>query len=302
MRQIGTIDTESQARIFRAYLLTRDIHSDLDQRKDKRWAVWVHEETRLDEARQELERFLANPKDPVYMEAASSGLELERQKQREEAEYQKLQTDLRLKWHMSQSGSSVLTLVLIMISVGVFVLQNFPQTRETVNSLLSIQAFQVHDGYITFSKRALNEVRQGQVWRLITPIFLHFSFLHILFNMLWLRMLGGAVETVLGTWKLAGFVLAFAIVSNFVQYYGWGPRFGGMSGVVYGLFAYTWLVGRAENEPRYYIDSFNVGLMLFWLVASMVGIIPNVANGAHVAGLLMGAAAAGIRLKGKFKF
>ena len=51
MRLIGYINTESQARVFRSYLLTRGLKSDVEQSQDKRWGIWVHEEPRLDEAK-----------------------------------------------------------------------------------------------------------------------------------------------------------------------------------------------------------------------------------------------------------
>ena len=39
----------------------------------------------------------------------------------------------------------------------------------------------------------------GELWRIWTPMFMHFSLLHILFNLLWVWMIGGAIERLQGT-------------------------------------------------------------------------------------------------------
>ena len=297
MRQIGTIDNESQARIFRAYLLTLNIHSDVEQTRDRTWAVWVHEENRLDEAREELDRFMADPRNPIYVSAADEGRKLEKAREQEDRKFRERHVDLRTKWHTSQMTGGPLTLILILVSIATTVLMQFPQWGTFIKSAFSIMAYKPMGEYVVFSRDPLAEIKNGQIWRLVTPIFLHFGIMHILFNMLWLKLLGGAVEAVRGTKWLAIHVLVYAIAGNVIQFFMGGPLFGGMSGVNYGLFAYVWLVGKVENEPRYFIDSFNIGLMLFWFFACLFGIIPNVANGAHAGGLVLGALAAVIRLR-----
>jgi len=296
MRQIGSIESESQARVFRSYLLTLGIHADLDQTRDKRWAIWVHEETRLDEARQELEKFLTDPRHERYQAGAKTGVEIEKTILKDNKKYKERHVDLRTAWHKNQMTGGALTLTLIFISVGIYVLQNMPGTSVFIERWLSIQTYELNAGGF-YTTSFLAEVMHGQVWRLITPIFLHSTILHILFNMMWLKTLGGDIEAVEGTKKFALQVVTYAIVSNVLQLYFVHPMFGGMSGVNYGLFAYVWLVGKHTHEVRYQLDPVTIGLMLFWFVACWLGWIGNVANWAHTGGLILGAIWATIKLR-----
>ena len=62
--------------------------------------------------------------------------------------------------------------------------------------------------------KAFPEIRAGEVWRLVTPIFLHGRLLHLLFNMLWLYQLGGQIETQESSRSVAVMVLIFAIITS----------------------------------------------------------------------------------------
>jgi len=136
----------------------------------------------------------------------------------------------------------------------------------------------------------------GQYWRLITPAFIHFGWLHIVFNSLWLWDLGSKVERVMGGFNMLALFLVIALVSNVAQFVFGGPSlFGGMSGVVYGLLGFSW-VGPIL-QPRWRIQP-APGIMIFmvgWLVACILGVVSAmgfgaIANAAHVGGLLSGAA------------
>ena len=98
-------------------------------------------------------------------------------------------------------------------------------------------------GYLLISAESqeLPEVRRGEVWRLVTPIFIHLNLLHIFFNMIWTRDLGTAIEIRRGSLRYVGLVLFCAVVSNYAQNVITGPGFGGMSGVGYGLFGYIFI-------------------------------------------------------------
>ena len=45
--------------------------------------------------------------------------------------------------------------------------------------------------------------KRGQVWRFLTPVFLHASFVHLALNLLSTIVIGSGLENGLGSWKLA---------------------------------------------------------------------------------------------------
>ncbi len=135
----------------------------------------------------------------------------------------------------------------------------------------------------------------GQYWRLVTPVFLHFGWLHIVFNSLWLWDLGRRVEQVLGHFNMFMLFLVIAVVSNVSQFeFGGAGLFGGMSGVVYGLLGFSWVAPLLQPGWQIQPSSPIMLFMVGWLVACMAGMVEvlgfgAIANAAHVGGLLCGA-------------
>jgi len=134
----------------------------------------------------------------------------------------------------------------------------------------------------------LPEILQGEVWRLITPIFIHYTIIHILFNMMWLYDLGGLIEKQQSAPRLGLLIGAIGILSNLGQFVWDGPKFGGMSGVVYGLLAYVWIQGKLNPRFGLVLHQQVVYMMLIWFVLCWSGLIGNIANMAHTVGLLSG--------------
>ena len=63
-----------------------------------------------------------------------------------------------------------------------------------------------------------------------------------------------------------------------------------MSGVVYGLLGYIWMRGKFDPGSGLYLHPSTVTMMIIWFFACFTPIIPNVANAAHAAGLVIGIA------------
>lgn len=136
------------------------------------------------------------------------------------------------------------------------------------------------------------EIMHGQIWRLITPIFLHLSFLHILFNMMWFKDLGYLMEFNFGKNYLLKFMLVSALGSNLLQYFVSGPQFGGMSGVLYGMLGFVWVHKRLNPDFEYALPRYDIGMMIGWYFLCLTGALGPIANSAHGGGLVVGILAA----------
>jgi len=183
---------------------------------------------------------------------------------------------------------SPLTLALITLSFVGFSLVYLNAPMQWL-AQLTFTPFRISGEQIQFYEAS------GEYWRLITPAFIHFGWLHIVFNSLWLWDLGARVERVMGSFNMLLLFLVIALVSNVAQFVFGGPGlFGGMSGVVYGLLGFCWagplLQPKWEIQPTRGIMLFMVG----WLLLCVLGVVEvlgfgAIANAAHVGGLVSGA-------------
>lgn len=137
-------------------------------------------------------------------------------------------------------------------------------------------------------------LENGQPWRLLTPTFLHFTFLHIVFNALWIWEFGKRLEQFLGTFFYIGSFLAIAIGANYLQFLlNQTGIFGGLSGVVYGYLGMLFILSRFFPENILKIPTGIYIFMVIWLLLGILKIVDafiagSVANGAHLGGLIMG--------------
>lgn len=154
----------------------------------------------------------------------------------------------------------------------------------TLNTQLAELVFQTLRISDTF-----NDLPWTQPWRFISPTLLHFSTLHFLFNVFWWWYLGGRFERTYGSTYLVLALVFCAVVSNVAQLYDSGPYFGGLSGVIYGLFGIATVV--AWQRPRHplFLPNGLIVFMLVWLALGYTDLLwVNVANTAHLTGLIAG--------------
>jgi GlpG protein len=107
--------------------------------------------------------------------------------------------------------------------------------------------------------------------------------------MMWLWELGPRIERAQSTLALAGTIVVLGLLSNTVQYvYGGDNRFGGMSGVVYGLFAYIWMWQLFDPRKGLSLPASLIWFMLISLVIMTLLDLQMIANEAHIGGFLAG--------------
>ena len=289
MRSIGTIQDKEQAHRFALYLHAQGIENQVEALPPEGYEVWVLSEDRLVEARELLGRFLEDPDDPEYARASAAARALLEEAARRTAHARNREIDIRTQWRLQILGAiPLLTFMLILASVAVFLAMK-TGAEEKVRDLLSITRFETVGAYIRW-RPGLPEILHGQVWRLFTPMLIHFNILHILFNLLWLKDLGTLVERRYGRLRFVLLVGALGAFSNLGQYMVTGPFFGGMSGVVFGLLGFVWLRGRFDPSAGFHLPRIIVFMMGAWFFLCLFGFIPHIANTAHAVGLGIGMA------------
>jgi GlpG protein len=281
MRCLGSLSDHAQRERALAFFAGHGIAVSIDEDGDHP-EVWGVEEDTLAEAERLLKTFEADPSDAAIDEAVAKGRKVKPVATATAGSRYTVKS--RTEAFKSVGLRHVpVTLVLLGGSLLVALISEFGDNAARLQPLL-IEP-------LPASGELFSAVRSGQVWRLVTPILIHFGLIHLLFNMLWLRDLGGMLEVALGKWRFAAMILVLAVVPNVCEYlFGCGPSFGGMSGVVYGLLGYAYVRGRRDLTSGVYVAPQTAMMMGIWFVLCVVGIIPDVANVVHGVGLLIGAA------------
>lgn len=149
----------------------------------------------------------------------------------------------------------------------------------------------VGDPFIESTCMSAQSINQGEIYRIITAMFMHANVEHLLSNMLVLYFLGEMMEHIVGTPKVAIIYMISGLFGNVVSY-GYCQMFArnyvsiGASGAVFGL------IGAAAVLVIYKYDGFRIPLsrMVLLIAFSIYSSFaePNIDFAAHIGGLVAG--------------
>lgn len=241
-------------------------------------SLWILDEDRIPEAFQLLDRWRANPAAPEFVDATTRATRqrTEREKSRK-ASMDVVDVRTRVWGSGAPLRPGFLTTGLIVFSIAATVFRIHGDQFGLEPLLLMSTKYS-----------GLQEIRAGQLWRLLSPIILHFGFLHLFFNMSWLIALGSQIESYEGSLKFTGIVVSAALVGNIAQYLIAGPFFGGMSGVVSAVIPYVFLMSRDRVSSRYRLSTGEFVFSVVWLLLCLTGWVGPIANAAHLGGFAVG--------------
>jgi GlpG protein len=293
MRKLASFDDPEVARAACEVLYAENIDSDLREGSDRTLSVWVVAEDDIPRAQSILERFAARPnarefaraRERVQRERAETEAPVESAEQAVQPPVPQARKSLR-----QRAKESPVTFTLIAISIGVALATLFGENTSVV-SVLSIASFDREAGSVRWD--GYHDLLSGEVWRLITPIFVHFGLFHLMFNSFWLHDLGTPTERFQGSFRYLAFVLWSAALSNVAQFaFGHSPTFGGMSGFVYALVGYLWARGRADPQSGIYLPGRFVVFFIAWMALGFSTVLDRflgaMANYCHLGGFVAG--------------
>lgn len=134
------------------------------------------------------------------------------------------------------------------------------------------------------------KIAEGQYWRLVTPIFLHVGFAHVLFNSFWTVLFAPALERILGKWKFIIAYLGTGIIGNIATFYLFNdPNMisFGASGAIFGLFGiYVYMVWFRKDLMDRPSSQIVIMIVIFSIIATFF--TPHVNILAHLFGFIGG--------------
>jgi rhomboid protease GluP len=177
-------------------------------------------------------------------------------------------------------GKPRFTYLFLAVIIAVFILMEFSGGSENPMVL------------ILFGAKFNPLIVAGEWWRLITPMFLHIGFMHILFNGIALHSLGTLTEQLYGS---ARFFMIYMVagISGVMASFVFSPNISaGASGAIFGLFGALLYFGTQNKEL--FFRTLGSGIFVVLGINLSIGFLypSTIDNYAHLGGLLGGFLAA----------
>jgi rhomboid protease GluP len=132
-------------------------------------------------------------------------------------------------------------------------------------------------------------ILEGEIWRILTPIFVHSGFAHLLFNSFSLVLFGPALERILGKAKFLLVYLLTGIAANVATLLLEPPTYThvGSSGAIFGLFGFYLAISMFRKDL---LSKENSQIII---TIAVIGVImtffqSNINITAHIFGLIAG--------------
>jgi rhomboid protease GluP len=170
------------------------------------------------------------------------------------------------------------TYILMGICIAVYLLQMLSQLALGGDLLLAMGA------------KINSYILAGQIWRLVTPIFLHGSILHIAFNMYALYAIGLALEQQYGYARYLALFLLSGFAGNVASFLFSPNASVGSSTAIFGLLAaqgvFVWQNRKFFGNRA---KSILINTVTIAGINLILGLTPGIDNWGHLGGLVGGA-------------
>lgn len=265
--------------IFKKYNIEMEINTFFDETSQVRvYGLFMDEHDDLFETIQQEKRiFLQDPFNDKYIEASW-----------ENGKTQDISYNISYKLtsflpKISSLYQKKFTFFITALCVGIYLLQLIGFNQEILN-LFHYPA---------------DILQKNDFWRYLSHTLVHLSPWHILFNLTWWWLFGGEIERQLGIGKIISIYIIAGIMSGIVQNHFSGYAFFGLSGVVYAVLGYVFVVSKLNSTTQFDVPS---GFLTMLIIGIAIGFISpfigiNMGNAAHITGLIIGLILGGLHSK-----
>lgn len=210
-------------------------------------------------------------------------------------ENKKAITDEQLKKMMSENKISffqknkyrIVTLALIAINIIVYLIEAYNSgLRISISNQVLVDMGAMYTPYVQ---------SLADLYRFVTPMFLHVDLMHIAFNMVALYSVGGMLERVLGKGNFLLLYFVSGITGNVVSYLAdvyistTVTISAGASTSVFGLFVAAALLGVLHKGNNRYFAQFSKSMLsIIGINIAYTFLVPSISISGHLGGALGG--------------